>query len=102
METKVKVLNQLIKIIKEKKNYSSDLSYTAKLFSKGKVKIANKVGEEAIEVISAFLSQEKKDVAEETADLIFHLFVLLEYAGISPEEVWKVLQKRMKVRNTIQ
>ena len=77
METKVKVLNQLTKIIKEKKNYSSDSSYTAKLFSKGKVKIANKVGEEATEVISAFLSQEKKDVAEETADLIFHLFVLM-------------------------
>ena len=63
---------------------------------KGKIKIANKVGEEAVETVSAFLAQEKYELLEESADLIFHLIVLLEYSGSSFEDVIKVLAKRME------
>ena len=63
--------------------------------AEGKVKIANKVSEESTETITAFLSQGKKEIAEESADLIFHLFVLLEYSNISPDDVFDVLSDRM-------
>lgn len=95
MKSKSVVLDRLIEIIRKNKSKSPDLSYTSKLFNNGKVKIANKVGEEATETITAFLSQDRKDVAEEAADLIFHLFVLLEHSNVSPEEVFDVLSDRM-------
>ena len=91
-----KILEKLIVIIKKRKANLPDNSYVASLFKKGNVKIANKVGEEAVETISAFLAQEKIDLIEESADLIFHLLILLEDAGVSFEEVLKVLEERMK------
>ena len=54
MKSKSVVLDRLIEIIRKNKSKSPDLSYTSKLFNKGKVKIANKVGEEATETITAF------------------------------------------------
>jgi phosphoribosyl-ATP pyrophosphohydrolase len=95
MTSKSEVLDHLIKIIRANKSKSPKLSYTSELFKKGKVKIANKVGEESTETITAFLSQGKKEIAEESADLIFHLFVLLEYSNISPDDVFDVLSDRM-------
>ena len=91
-----KILEKLIVIIKKRKANLPDNSYVASLFKKGNVKIANKVGEEAVETISAFLAQEKIDLIEESADLIFHLLILLEDAEVSFEEVLKVLEERMK------
>ena len=91
-----KILLKLAKIIKNRRKGTRASSYTSKLFKKGKVKIANKVGEEAVETISAFLSEGKKEILEESADLIFHLFVLLEYSNLNIEDVCKILDERMK------
>ena len=91
-----KILEKLIVIIKKRKANLPDNSYVASLFKKGNVKIANKLGEEAVETISAFLAQEKIDLIEESADLIFHLLILLEDAEVTFEEVLKVLKERMK------
>ena len=91
-----KILEKLTVIIKQRKANLPNNSYVASLFKKGNVKIANKVGEEAVETISAFLAQEKIDIIEESADLIFHLLILLEDAGVSFEEVLKVLEERME------
>ena len=91
-----KILEKLTVIIKKRKATLPNDSYVASLFKKGNVKIANKVGEEAVETISAFLAQEKIDIIEESADLIFHLLILLEDAGVSFEEVLKVLEERME------
>tara|TARA_X000000950_G_scaffold289492_1_gene414239 strand:- start:9014 stop:9304 length:291 start_codon:yes stop_codon:yes gene_type:complete len=91
-----KILEKLTVIIKKRKATLPNNSYVASLFKKGNVKIANKVGEEAVETISAFLAQEKIDLIEESADLIFHLLILLENAEVSFEEVLKVLEKRME------
>ena len=91
-----KILLKLSKIIKNRKQTPRTGSYTSKLFKKGKVKIANKVGEEAVETISAFLSEGKKEILEESADLIFHLFVLLEYSNLSIKDVCKILDERIK------
>ena len=93
---KNETLEILSKIVKKRILEMPENSYVSQLVKKGKVKIANKVGEEAVETVSAFLSQEKYELLEESADLIFHLIVLLEYSGSSFDEVIKVLEKRMK------
>lgn len=67
-------------------------SYTAKLLERGTGYIAQKVGEEAVEVIVAAL--EDANLAEETADLLYHLLVLLEERGVGTEEVARVLDER--------
>ena len=67
-------------------------SYTAKLIGQGSGRVAQKVGEEAVEVIVAALKEEK--LAEESADLLYHLLVLLEARGVGPEKVAKVLDER--------
>ena len=90
------VLLELERIIKKRKKSLDSNSYVVKLFSEGKIKIANKVGEEAVETISAYLAEGKKNLLEESADLIFHLLVMLEEANISINDVLLVLKKRMK------
>ena len=65
-------------------------------FKKGKVKIANKLGEEAVETVTAYLYEGKKELLEESADLIFHLLVLLEDSDLTIEDVEKTLKRRMK------
>ena len=91
-----KLFFKLSQVIKKRKKDLPKNSYVAKLFKKGKVKIANKLGEEAVETITAYLYEGKKELLEESADLIFHLLVLLEDSGLSIEEVEKTLKKRMK------
>ena len=91
-----KLFFELSQIIKKRKKDLPKDSYVAKLFKKGKVKIANKLGEEAIETITAYLYEGKKELLEESADLVFHLLVLLEDSGLTIEEVEKTLKRRMK------
>ena len=67
-------------------------SYTAGLISQGTDRLAQKVGEEAVEVVVAALGDER--LAEESADLVYHLLVLLEERGVGIEEVAKVLHDR--------
>jgi phosphoribosyl-ATP pyrophosphohydrolase/phosphoribosyl-AMP cyclohydrolase len=67
-------------------------SYTAKLLERGTGYIAQKVGEEAVEVVVAALEDAR--LAEETADLLYHLLVLLEERGVGVEEVARVLDER--------
>jgi len=90
-----KLFLKLSQIIKKRKKDLPENSYVAKLFKKGKAKIANKLGEEAVETITAYLYEGKKELLEESADLIFHLLVLLEDSDLSIEEVEKTLKKRM-------
>ncbi len=89
-------LKKLSAIIRKRIIEKPEGSYVSKLLKKGKVKIANKLGEEAVETVSAFLAEEKNQIIEESADLIFHLIVLLEYSDLSFDEVIKILNKRMK------
>ena len=91
-----KLFFKLSRIIKKRKKDPPKDSYVAKLFGKGKVKIANKLGEEAIETITAYLYEGQKELLEESADLIFHLLIMLEDSGLTIEEVEKTLSKRMK------
>ena len=67
-------------------------SYTAGLIRRGPERVAQKVGEEAVEVVIAALGDER--LAEETADLVYHLLVLLEERGVGTEKVAEVLRDR--------
>jgi phosphoribosyl-ATP pyrophosphohydrolase/phosphoribosyl-AMP cyclohydrolase len=67
-------------------------SYTAELIGRGTGRVAQKVGEEAVEVIVAALKGQR--LAEESADLLYHLLVLLEERGVDVEEVARVLDER--------
>jgi phosphoribosyl-ATP pyrophosphohydrolase len=89
-------LTELEAIIGERKQSPKEGSYTSSLFAEGVPRIAQKVGEEAVEVVVAALSQSRKRQIEETADLVFHLLVLLAIEGITLDEVRAELQRRHK------
>ncbi|MDD5571646.1 MAG: bifunctional phosphoribosyl-AMP cyclohydrolase/phosphoribosyl-ATP diphosphatase HisIE [Bacteroidales bacterium] len=80
-------------IADRKKNPKSD-SYTSKLFSKGIKRIAQKVGEESVEVVIESTGKNKELFKEEAADLIYHFLVLLSAKGLNFDDIIKVLEKR--------
>ena len=73
---------------------SPDSSYTAKLLHAGIDKCAKKFGEEAVELVLAAASKDKVRTAQEAADVIYHLLVLLQASGVSLADVEKVLTAR--------
>ena len=87
-------LDHLKHIIRSRKNASADTSYTASLFQLGTHKVAQKVGEEAVELVIEAMMKNDDVLNGEAADLIFHLLVLLEDRGIGLEEIVKTLQTR--------
>ncbi len=87
-------LDYLKHVIRSRKNESAESSYTASLFQKGTHKVAQKVGEEAVELVIEALMKNDELFKGEAADLIFHLLVLLEDRGIGLEEIVSLLQKR--------
>ena len=90
------ILQDLEDLIIERKKHRPENSYTVQLFEEGKPKIAQKVGEEATETIVAYLAQTGQRLVEETADLLYHLLVLLSDAGVPLNSVWRELEKRRK------
>lgn len=84
----------LEKIIEARKKSSPEESYTAKLLSLGLNKISQKVGEEATEVVIAALNESDEKLKDETADLLYHLLVLLKAKGVSLSEINTVLANR--------
>jgi len=87
-------LYELENTIQERKKQDPDKSYTARLFSKGLPRIAQKVGEEATESIVAALAEGKNKLRDETADLLYHLIVLLQASDLTLEDVETELKKR--------
>ena len=81
-------------IIQERKENPSEQSYTTELFKKGTKKIAQKVGEEATEVILEAMDGKKDLMIEESSDLLYHLLVLLADQGLSLEDVERKLMER--------
>jgi phosphoribosyl-ATP pyrophosphohydrolase/phosphoribosyl-AMP cyclohydrolase len=87
-------LRKLESIITDRKNNPSDNSYTSKLFEKGINKIAQKVGEEAVEVVIEAKDDNEELFLNESADLLFHYLVLLNAKGYQLSDVLAVLKKR--------
>lgn len=90
------VLCRLEEIIRGRKQMMPEGSYTSKLFKEGTPRIAQKVGEEGVEVALASVLGDKKRLTEESADLLFHLLVLLRQQDLTLADVTKELQSRMK------
>jgi phosphoribosyl-ATP pyrophosphohydrolase len=88
------VLDRLFAVIDSRRGADKNSSHTAKLFHKGVAKIAQKVGEEAVETVIEAVSGDKEAVAAESADLLYHLLVLWAARGIRPEAVWAALESR--------
>jgi phosphoribosyl-ATP pyrophosphohydrolase/phosphoribosyl-AMP cyclohydrolase len=87
-------LEKLESIISERKNNPSDSSYTSSLFAKGINKIAQKVGEEAVELVIESKDDDEQKFLGEAADLIFHYLVLLQVKGYVLEDVLNTLASR--------
>lgn len=87
-------LHELEAVIQQRKNNPGVNSYTSSLFAKGTKKIAQKVGEEATEVILEAMAGEKELMVEETSDLLYHLLVLLADQGLSLKDVEEKLRER--------
>lgn len=93
-KTSIHFLSYLQALIKDRKQQKPKESYTASLFHKGINKIAQKVGEEAIELVIEAKDENRELFLGEAADLLFHYLVLLEAKNVSLDEVVAVLQKR--------
>jgi phosphoribosyl-ATP pyrophosphohydrolase len=87
-------LDRLFATIAARKGADPASSYTAKLLAEGVEKCAKKFGEEATETVIAAISRDKTELAKESADVLYHLLVLWAASGITPEEVYAVLQAR--------
>nr|WP_294812990.1 phosphoribosyl-ATP diphosphatase [uncultured Sphingomonas sp.] len=81
-------------VIRERRGGDPDSSYVARLTAKGRAKIAQKLGEEAVETVIAAIEDDKPGIVSEAADLIFHLAVLLADAGLSLDDVRTELARR--------
>jgi len=93
-DTKFGFLSQLEDVITERRTNMSDKSYTASLFKKGINKIAQKVGEEAVEVVIEAKDNDDNLFLNESADLLFHYLILLQAKGFKLNDVVKILKGR--------
>lgn len=91
------ILERLYDTIASRKGGDPEKSYTAKLFARGRGKIAQKLGEEAVETVVAALAETPDHVVSESADLLYHLLVLWADAGVKPGQVWAELAQRQGI-----
>lgn len=94
MEKDEKLLTEMLAAIERRKTADPESSYTARLYAKGVHKIAQKVGEEAVETVVAAVAESNERLARESADLLYHLLVLWTAKGLAPAEVWVELERR--------
>ncbi len=87
-------LDNLYQIICDRRDNPSARSYTAGLMEKGEDEILKKIGEEAMEVILAAKGQGQQRIIEESADLAYHMLVLLAFKRITPDQVRAELEMR--------
>jgi phosphoribosyl-ATP pyrophosphohydrolase len=91
------ILDALYQVIRKRKEIPEEKSYTASLFRKGLDTILKKAGEEATELVIAGKGGKREEIIYETADLLYHVFVLLGYYEIGPEEVYAELRRRFGI-----
>lgn len=87
-------LHDLAARVKERASASGDESYTRKLLDKGAAQCAKKFGEEAVETVIAAVGGDRKDLIAETADMLYHLLVVLEARGVALSEIEDELARR--------
>lgn len=95
-------LDTLEAVIRERLGADPDSSYVARLHARGRAKIAQKLGEEAVETVIAAMTGDTEELKGEAADLIFHLLVLLAEAGLSLNDVRAELARREGVSGLVE
>ena len=90
-------LDELYATVLERRGADPEGSYVARTFAKGRAKIAQKVGEEAVEAVIAAVGGDRDALILESADLLFHLLILWADAGVAPADVLEALEKRRGV-----
>jgi len=88
-------VDRLFAVIQSRKSADPASSYTAKLFSKGTLQIAKKLGEEGVEAALAAVGQDKDCLVAESADLLYHLLVLWSACGVTPDDAYAALEARV-------
>ena len=89
------VLSRLFEAIETRKTANPDESYTARMFAKGSSKLAQKLGEEAVEAVIAAVEKDNAALIDESADLLYHLLLVWSDRGIRPADVLAELESRM-------
>jgi len=87
-------LDRLEATVRARRGGDADASYTAQLFARGRARIAQKLGEEAVECVVAAMGPDPAAIVPEAADLLYHLLVLLADAGLSLDDVRAELARR--------
>ena len=95
-DTGIEYLQELERVIEQRKAAAPDQSYTAKLYGAGRSRIAQKVGEEAVELAIASVQDDRKRIVAEAADLVYHLLVLLRYHDLTLADVARELSQRQR------
>ena len=88
------ILQQLARVLEERKGADPKSSYVAKLYGKGLDAILKKIGEEATETVMAAKDGNREQIIYETADLWFHTMVMLAQQGLGPDDVLAELARR--------
>ena len=94
MDSNITFLTNLENIIHDRLKNPKDSSYTLKLSQAGKKRIAQKIGEEGVELAIAGATGSKNEIIDETADLIYHILVLLAHQKIALSDISKRLEER--------
>jgi phosphoribosyl-ATP pyrophosphohydrolase len=97
LQASPEVLNRLWAIIESRKNADPGVSHSARLLARGTARVAQKLGEEAVECLIEAMTGNRLGLIGESADVLYHLLVTWVDAGIRPEEVWQELQQRERV-----
>jgi len=90
-------LDRLWLTIQSRRGADPQSSYTARLFARGRAKIAQKLGEEAVETVIEGVGDNRAALVGESADLLYHLLVLWAAAGVSPADVAAELVRRENI-----
>ena len=96
------VLDRIYAVIESRRGTNPDTSNTARLFAKGTEKIAQKLGEEAVETVIEGIRGRKKELIAESADLLYHLLVLWADRGVKPRDVWEELSQREGISGVLE
>ncbi|GBR36472.1 phosphoribosyl-ATP diphosphatase [Gluconobacter kondonii] len=88
------ILQRLYDTVQSRRGTDPSLSHSARLMSRGRNKIAQKFGEEAVECLIEAVNGNRKELIGESADVLYHLIVMWVDAGVSPEDVWTELKRR--------
>lgn len=93
-ETGVEVLDRLFDVVRARRDADPAASHSARLLARGRAKVAQKFGEEAVECVIEAVAGNETALVSESADLLYHLLVVWVSAGIEPALVWRELERR--------